>query len=103
MKRVRTLITQMVLEIMGEKMDKQDQKGIKKYGIPLDQVPFEDYDWNEMAIEEMADGLHYLAMENARLRRDILHLQQTIDLEVEERLKKAINHMYGKLGGGMIQ
>src|SRR5690625_7917232 len=39
----------------------QEEKGIAKYGKPLD--PADDYDWIEMAIEEQVDGFKYLLAE----------------------------------------
>jgi hypothetical protein len=67
----RTFTSQMVMEIIAQLMDEQDQKGLKKYGVTLDKVAFDDYDWNRMAMEEMADCIKYLLMENFRLKRII--------------------------------
>jgi urease gamma subunit len=64
----RTLITKMVLHVVGEVADKQDKKGIKEYGKSLDQVPLNSYEWNMMALEEVVDALKYQIMENARLK-----------------------------------
>jgi site-specific DNA-adenine methylase len=67
----RTIITRSVLEVIANLMDKQDQKGLTKYGKTLDKVNLDDYDWNQMAMEEMADCIKYLMMENFRLKRII--------------------------------
>lgn len=45
----------------------QEDKGIKKYGHPLN--PKDDYDWITMTEEEMADGWKYLQC--VREARDI--------------------------------
>lgn len=39
----------------------QEEKGIEKYGQPLN--PLDSYDWLEMANEEMVDGYKYLVAE----------------------------------------
>jgi hypothetical protein len=74
----RTYITQMVLETIAEQLDKQDIKGFKKYGKTLDKVHFDTYDWNEMAMEELADCVKYLMMENFKLKRIIGRIRSEI-------------------------
>ena len=49
--------------------EKQEEKGIKKYGHEL--RPLDDYDWLEMAKEELVDAFKYLECERIkRARRD---------------------------------
>lgn len=83
----KTLITQMVLNVMENLLTSQDIKGKDKYGRTLDTVPLEEYDWNLMAIEEMADGLKYLMMENVRLRDEVERLQKLNDFKTSNLQK----------------
>jgi hypothetical protein len=39
----------------------QDDFGVKKYGVPLEHT--HDYNWLQMFLEEMADGLKYIQCE----------------------------------------
>lgn len=39
----------------------QEQKGIKKYGKPLN--PLDNYNWLEMCLEEQVDGAAYIVAE----------------------------------------
>lgn len=47
-----------------ETAKKQEDKGIAKYGKPLD--PLDNYDWLKMAKEEQVDGYKYLEAEIAK-------------------------------------
>lgn len=49
------------IDMFTETARSQEQKGIEKYGRPLD--PLDNYDWLKMAEEEMVDGYKYLAAE----------------------------------------
>lgn len=51
----------------------QEEKGIRKYGKELD--PLDNYDWLQMAEEELVDGFKYLQC--AKVQRDML--QQRLD------------------------
>ncbi|MGD6894309.1 hypothetical protein [Bacillus infantis] len=42
----------------------QDEFGVKKYGVPLEHS--HKYDWLQMFMEEMADGLKYIQCEMDR-------------------------------------
>lgn len=52
----------------AEGANKQEVKGIEKYGVPLN--PMDNYDWLNMAEEELIDGYKYLVAE--RTRRDAI-------------------------------
>lgn len=65
---MRTHIGQIVLDMVGALMDAQDDKGFSKYGETLDDVHYDSYDWQIMAMEEMVDGMKYLMMENQKLK-----------------------------------
>jgi hypothetical protein len=50
----------------NEKAISQEAKGIVKYGVPLN--PMDDYDWLNMADDELIDGYKYFVAE--RTKRD---------------------------------
>ncbi|MMZ50561.1 hypothetical protein D1872_122790 [compost metagenome] len=62
---VRPEVTQRIIELL----DKQNEKGLRKYGTTIDQVPDTAYDWKLMALEEAADLIQYLQKEVMRLER----------------------------------
>ena len=63
-----------VRNVIDRVLDKQNEKGMATYGQTLDDCPDEAYDWKMMAIEELVDGIQYLAKENQRLERKINQL-----------------------------
>ena len=65
-----------VRNVIDRVLDKQNAKGMATYGQTLDDCPDESYDWNVMAIEELVDGMQYLAKENLRLKKQIEQLNQ---------------------------
>ena len=60
-----------VRNVIDRVLDKQNAKGMATYGQTLDDCPDEAYDWKMMAIEELVDGIQYLAKENQRLEKEI--------------------------------
>ncbi|APQ59857.1 hypothetical protein PPOLYM_02512 [Paenibacillus polymyxa] len=62
---VRPEVTQRIIALL----DKQNEKGLKKYGTTIDQVSDQSYDWKLMALEEAADLIQYLQKEVMRLER----------------------------------
>jgi len=68
---MRTHIGQLLLGIVGTQLDKQNAKGFEKYKETLDDVEYEEYDWNVMVIEELIDGMQYMIKENLRLREKL--------------------------------
>ncbi|MCF2719259.1 hypothetical protein LWE69_19655 [Paenibacillus sp. UKAQ_18] len=61
----RPEVTQRIIELL----DKQNEKGLKKYGTTIDQVSDQSYDWKLMAMEEMVDLIQYQQKEIMRLER----------------------------------
>ncbi|WP_254664491.1 hypothetical protein [Paenibacillus polymyxa] len=61
----RPEVTRRIIELL----DKQNEKGLKKYGTTIDQVSDMAYDWKLMALEEAADLIQYLQKEVIRLER----------------------------------
>jgi 3-dehydroquinate synthase class II len=62
---VRPEVTQRIIELL----DKQNEKGLKKYGTTIDQVSDIAYDWKLMALEEAIDLIQYQQKEIMRLER----------------------------------
>ncbi|MBE0341806.1 hypothetical protein E4V51_12180 [Paenibacillus sp. 28ISP30-2] len=62
---VRPEVTQRIIALL----DKQNEKGLKKYGTTIDQVSDMAYDWRLMALEEAVDLIQYLQKEVIRLER----------------------------------
>ena len=58
-----------IRDVINQVLDRQNQKGMSTYGRTLDDCPDGDYDWNEMAVEELVDALQYLAKKNMILRK----------------------------------
>lgn len=54
-------VTKRALKTLEKVMIAQDDYGFKKYGEPLKFT--QNYDWIQMFLEEMADGLKYLQNE----------------------------------------
>ena len=86
-----------VRNVIDRVLDKQNAKGMATYGQTLDDCPDDDYDWNVMAIEELADGMQYLAKENQRLAKENLKLKKQIE-DYEQQIKayeQLINQLTG--------
>lgn len=64
-----TTIKEAVLSTVSKAFDAQTEKGIAKYGQSLDDISVDAYDWNQMAAEEMIDGMQYQQMEIKKLKR----------------------------------
>jgi hypothetical protein len=67
--------------------DSQQVYGLEKYGITLDEVPTEKYDWQLMAIEESVDMNQYLTRECRRLHEDVEYWKR-LEAKTMERLTK---------------
>lgn len=74
--------TRRVLDRTENIMNNQDSFGLEKYGKPLD--PMDDYDWLNMAEEELADALKYFNAE--REKRNTI-----IDMVISD-IEFALNH-----------
>ena len=76
-----------VRKVIDRVLDKQNEKGMATYGQTLDDCPDEAYDWKMMAIEELADGIQYLAKENRMLEKQ-LHQEKTKVKTYERQLNQ---------------
>lgn len=94
---MRPATTQKVIDIFTEILDKQDQKGLLKYGTTIDEANDKNYNWTLMALEESADLMKYLVKENTRLVKMINDCLDYINSGkmgaknyVKEKLKEAL-------------
>ena len=60
-----------IRDTINRVLDRQNQKGLSTYGRTLDECPDGEYDWKEMALEELIDALQYLSKENVILRKKL--------------------------------
>jgi ketol-acid reductoisomerase len=66
----RLLTSQIVIDKFASIIDSQDEKGIKKYGISIDEASNLQYNWELMALEETADLQKYLVKQIMRLKSE---------------------------------
>lgn len=64
-------IKELVLATIEQHIDEQNAKGMKNYGQTLDDCPVDAYDWKNMIIEELIDGLQYQQKEIHKLQGDV--------------------------------
>ena len=64
-------IKERVINTIESVIDHQNKKGINKYGITIDDVSADDYDWQAMINEELIDAIQYAVKENVRLAQGI--------------------------------
>lgn len=76
----------------------QEQKGIKKYGQPLDPLDF-NYDWLQMAEEEQVDGYKYLVAEQQKREFIIKKILMTISGNVSDDVYDEITFWLDALQG----
>ena len=75
----------------------QEQKGIEKYGQPLD--PLDNYCWLTMAIEEQVDGFQYLVAEMKKRKFVVDKIRKAINYKENDVSKTEINHWLDVLEG----
>lgn len=88
-----TQVTAHVLDVIRKNLLIQNDKGFRKYGETLDDVPFENYDWNQMVMEEMSDAMHYLMMENMKLKQQLEELRGMKFVDYQEMSKRTMPKM----------
>lgn len=68
---VSTDIAGKIMIMIARNLNARISKGFETYGQTLDDCPDDAYDWDQMLIEELLDGLQYMAKENAILRKKL--------------------------------
>lgn len=74
-----------------EEAESQEAKGMKHYGKALD--PLDNYDWLQMASEELVDAYKYFHAE--RVKRDYV-IQEIRDLTMSKRVNELLDYLEGK-------
>ena len=69
-------VSSKALETLTKVMYAQDEYGVKKYGTTLKHT--QNYDWLQMFLEEMADGLKYIQNEMDRKKQVIEILEYAV-------------------------
>src|SRR5690606_19056662 len=87
----------LVKEVFGRVADNQEDKGIAKYGKPLD--PLDDYDWLQMALEESVDGTKYLIAEMEKRKFIAGKIRKLLNYKPNEVSKTEILHWLDVLEG----
>lgn len=75
----------------------QEKKGIAKYGKPLD--PMDNYDWLQMANEELVDAYKYFMAEKVKRKYCIQMIRSVIENECDYDVQTQINIWIEKLEG----
>ena len=88
-----------IRDMINEVLDQQDKKGMDTYGQTLADCDDNAYDWQNMALQELADAVQYLSKENLKLDREkqelikiieslVPHLENQIRMGTLDKLKK---------------
>src|SRR6185312_14665693 len=77
---MKTQIGEKTLGIIATIIDSQNEKGFEKYKETLDDVPFMNYDWQQMVIEELVDAMQYMVKENERLMQKIKGYKDSVSV-----------------------
>lgn len=68
-------IKEAIMSNIESQIDSQDAKGVKKYNQTLDDCDYDNYDWLEMANQELIDLAQYQQKEIRRLRKRVKELE----------------------------
>jgi len=84
-------------QVFNNIADSQEEKGIAKYGKPLD--PLDDYNWLSMAREELVDGFKYLEAEQVKRNFICNRIRKLLDYRDNSVSKTEILHWLDVLEG----
>lgn len=91
-----------VVYMFEEYKTKQDEKGFKKYGQPLDPLDGR-YDFIEMAIEEQVDGFQYLYSEKVKRKHVVNQIRELIKCNtipmVHDQITALLDQLEGRVHG----
>lgn len=83
-----TQISEEIVKLISERLGERNDKGFETYKETLDDVPFENYDWNQMAMEELLDLTQYLMKENFRLKQQLRECNTEMRLNEFQEMSK---------------
>lgn len=69
---------QLSIEDYTNTIHSQAEKGLEKYGQAMD--PLDDYDWLEMATEELIDGHQYVVAEKRKREYIVSKIRRLLDM-----------------------
>jgi NTP pyrophosphatase (non-canonical NTP hydrolase) len=102
---MKTQISEAIVHIISERLGERNDKGFETYKETLDDVPFENYDWNQMLIEELLDGMQYQQKENQRLKQELKELKgmklNEFQRISERTMPKKVNYGVAKMHSDM--
>lgn len=100
-----TQISAEIVRIISERLGERNDKGFETYKETLDDVPFENYDWNMMAMEELLDFAQYMMKENERLQRRNMELEeiQMMSFNMYQEMSKRTMPNGGVKVDGVVQ
>lgn len=76
---VKFTIKDFLMNKIGKQIDAQTDKGVQKYGQSLDACAFDEYDWLEMANQELIDLAQYQQKEIRKLNKDKRKLEARLE------------------------
>jgi NTP pyrophosphatase (non-canonical NTP hydrolase) len=79
-----TQISQQIVRVIADRLEDRNIKGYETYKETLDDVPFDNYDWNMMINEELLDALQYSMKENMKLKQEMKEYGEKVDVKVFE-------------------
>ena len=85
-----------LLMMLAKQIGQRVAKGFDTYGQTLDECPPDAYDWQQMQIEELLDGLQYALKENKRLR-DLAKQAEVLEKE-NARMKEQLDGIQALIG-----
>lgn len=87
-----TQISEEIVRLISERLGERNDKGFETYKETLDDVPFDNYDWNMMINEELLDALQYAMKENFKLQQELRSRSGLMDTKVfEEDVQRTFN------------
>jgi NTP pyrophosphatase (non-canonical NTP hydrolase) len=81
---MKTQISEKAVALIQSRIEARNEKGFETYGETLDDVPFENYNWNSMMNEELLDALQYAMKEITRLEQELKEKEDKVDVKVFE-------------------
>lgn len=86
-------IKEQLMILVEQTLDAQNEKGMSKYNITLDECGESEWNWSEMIIEELIDALQYSIKENGKLKNEMNEVR-----EENLRLRQTMDHIYSTVG-----
>ena len=92
--------SKLILTIIEQQLENGDNKGLKEYGVLIDNADDQNYHWNVEAMQEMADALKYQQKEIEFLKQRNSDLRKKTYINVYDenlQLIKTVDQMRNEL------